>query len=350
MQSTISFEVWAILVLFAAVLILAFYSVYTRRRVTEREDSAYLQALKYMAEGESRRAVEKFKEAVRQDSTNFDAYIKLGIILRNEGLYKNAARIHQDLTLRGNLNAEQLTEVKKNLVLDYWHLKDFARAELFLNQLIEDKTQFDWAAPFLIKILEERKDWESAFELLSKSQLSKEDRGIRKMARFRVSQGQQLVDSGKEKEARVLFKEAQKIDPSCAESYLQLGDSYWREGRTSEAIKAWTELCKKDSDQAPESFERLEKAWFEKGQFSKIEELYMSMLEENPEYLPAIIALSEIYRKKGEHSQALKLLENASKSEVDPEQIKIQMIRVYIDKNQYKEASKLAMEVIENKA
>ena len=99
-----------------------------------------------------------------------------------------------------------------------------------------------------------------------------------------------------------------------------------------------------------DTFERLEKAWFEKGQFSKIEELYMSMLEENPEYLPAIIALSEIYRKKGEHSQALKLLENASKSEVDPEQIKIQMIRVYIDKNQYKEASKLAMEVIENKA
>jgi lipopolysaccharide biosynthesis regulator YciM len=349
MQPTISFEVWAILILFAAVLILAFYSLYTRKRVIKREDTAYLQALKYMAEGENRRAFEKFKEAIRQDSNNFDAYIKLGVILRNEGLFKNAIRIHQDLTLRGNLDTEATTEIKKNLILDYWYLKDYPKAELYLNQLKEDKGQFEWAAPFLIKIFEIRQDWEAAYNVLQKSRLAKEEKGQLKMAYLKVKLGEQLAAAGKEKDARIIFKEAQKINPLCAQAYLKLGDSYLREGRTNDAIKAWTVLCNSNSDQAPEAFERLEKAWFEKGQFSKIEALYMSMLNENPDYLPAILSLSEIYRKKGEYNQALKLLETASKSEKEPEKIKAQMLKVYFDKNQFKEAANLAMELIEEK-
>ncbi len=346
MEPTISFEIWAILILFLAVLSLAFYSVYTRKKIVQEMDAPYLQALKYMAEGENRRAVEKFKEAVRQTSENIDAYIKLGVILRNEGLYKNAIRIHKDLTLRGNLGPEDLINVKKNLVLDYWYLKDYTKAEYYLNQLLENKNQIDWAAPYLTKIFEKREEWEKAFVILQKSSLAQEDKGKLKMASLKVKQGLQIADNQKEKEARILFKEAQKIDPNCEEAYLQLGDSYLRENRTNDAIKTWTDLTKKVPDKAPKAFKRLEKAWFEKGQFSKIEDLYTSMLKDNPEYLPAIIALSEILRKKGEHNQALNLLEGAQKTDLDPGKIKTQMIKIYIDKNQYKDAAQLALEVI----
>jgi len=346
MEPTISFEVWAILVLFLLVLSLAFYSVYTRKKGVQEMETPYLQALKYMAEGENRRAVEKFKEAVRQTSDNIDAYIKLGVILRNEGLYKNAIRIHKDLTLRGNLEPNDLIDVKKNLVLDYWYLKDYTKAEYYLNNLLENKNQIDWAAPYLIKIFEKREEWEKAFGILQKSSLAQEDKGKLKMASLKVKQGLQLADTKKEKDARVLYKEAQKIDPHCEEAYLQLGDSYLRENRADDAIKTWTDLTKKVPDKAPKAFKRLEKAWFEKGQFSKIEELYTSLLKDNPEYLPAIIALSEIQRKKGEHDLALKLLEDAQKTDLDPDKIKTQMIKIYIDKNQYKDAAQLAMEVI----
>jgi lipopolysaccharide biosynthesis regulator YciM len=288
-----------------------------------------------------------FKEAVRQGSDNIDAYVKLGIILRNEGLYKNAIRIHQDLTLRGNLEPEDLINVKKNLVLDYWYLKEYAKAEHYLNQLLEDKSQIDWVAPYLIKIFEKREEWDKAFAMLQKSSLASEEKGKKKMALFKVKQGIQLAENKKEKEARVLIKEGQKIDPNCEEAYLQLGDSYLRENRTDDAIKIWTDLTKKVPEQAPKAFKRLEKAWFEKGQFSKIEDLYTSMLKSNPEYLPAIIALSEILRKKGEHDKALKLLEEAQKTDLDQNEINKQMIKIYFDKNLYKNAAELAMQIVD---
>ena len=347
MESTISFELWVIIILFFAVILLALYNVYTRQKSGKEKDQPYLQALKYMAEGENRLAVEKFKESVRENSSNVDAYIKLGTILRNEGLYKNATRIHKDLTLRGDLKPEELIDVKRSLVLDYWYMNDYSKAEFYLKQLIEKKNLIDWATPYLVKIYEYREDWEKAFNILNKSSLSTEDKGKSKMAWLKVKQGQKLVDSDSEKDARIIFKEALKINNECAEAYLQLGDSYLRENRPSDAINAWSDLCKKVPDKASLAFERLEKAWFEKGQFSKIEELYNSMLQENEENLPAILALSEIHRKKGEYDEAMKLLKGALKKDLDLSPIQLQMVKVYMDKNLFKEAANLALELID---
>jgi lipopolysaccharide biosynthesis regulator YciM len=346
MQSTISFEVWVIILLFGTILVLAFYSVYSRKKVSRDEDNPYLIALKFMAEGENRLAVEKFKEAVRQNSSNIDAYIKLGTILRSEGLYKNAIRIHQDLTLRGDLEPEEVIEVKKNLILNYWYLKDYVKAELYLNQLKEDKSQIDWVTPYLVKILEKKEEWQQAIDVLNKSSLVREQKGKFKIAGLKVKQGQKHAENQEEKEARVLFKEAIKTDHECAHGYLQLGDSYLREGRTDDAISAWTDLCKKVKDKAQFAFDRLEKAWFEKGQFSKIEDLYTSMLQDNEDNLPALIALSEIYRKKGEYDESLKLLQGAQKRDLDSYLIQSQMAKVHMDKNQYKEAAILALELL----
>jgi lipopolysaccharide biosynthesis regulator YciM len=346
MQPTISFEVWVIILLFGTILVMAFYSVYARKKVTRDKDNPYVMALKFMAEGENRLAVEKFKEAVRDNSSNIDAYLKLGTILRNEGLYKNAIRIHQDLTLRGDLGQGELIDVKKNLILDYWYLRDYSKAEYYLNQLKDDKSLVDWATPYLVKILEKKGEWQQAIEILNKSSLSREQKGKFKIAGLKVKQGQKLAENQEEKDARILFKEAIKTDQECAEGYLQLGDSYLREGRATDAIKAWTDLCKKVPENAHIAFNRLEKAWFEKGQFSKIEELYTSMLQEDEDNLPAIIALSEIYRKKGDYDQSLKLLQGAQKRDLESDLIQSQIAKVRLDKGQFKEAATLALELL----
>jgi lipopolysaccharide biosynthesis regulator YciM len=261
-------------------------------------------------------------------------------------LYKNAIRIHQDLTLRGNLGSAELVEVKKNLILDYWYLKDYTKAEYYLNQLKDDKNLVDWAAPYLVKILEKKGEWQEAVEILNKSSLAREQKGKYKIAGLKVKQGQKLASEQEEKDARILFKEAIKFDHECAEAYLQLGDSYLREGRTTDAINAWTDLCKKVPHKAHFAFDRMEKAWFEKGQFSKIEELYLSMLQEDENNLPAIIALSEIYRKKGDYDQSLKLLQEAQKRDLDSDLIQSQIAKVRMDKGQYKEAATLALELL----
>jgi lipopolysaccharide biosynthesis regulator YciM len=204
-----------------------------------------------------------------------------------------------------------------------------------------------WAVPYLIKILEKKEEWQQASDVLTKSKLAEETKGKLKLSWLKVKQGEKLAQDGSEKDARVLYKEAIKTYKECAEAYLYLGDSYLREDRMSDAINAWTDLCNKVPGKAHLTFDRLEKAWFEKGQYSKIEQLYVSMLQDNENNLPALIALSEIYRKKGEHDQALKLLQDAQKRDLDKTLVQTQMVKVYLDKNQFKEAAQLALEIID---
>jgi lipopolysaccharide biosynthesis regulator YciM len=302
-----------------------------------------------MAEGENRRAIENFKEAVRVNSENIDAYIKIGIILRNEGLYNNAIRVHKDLLLRANLEEDELIEIKKNLALDYWQAGLYDKAEGYFSELKSNKKLFDWLAPYLVKIYEEKNNWATASEVFQQSAQSSIAKGKMRLAMYKVRQGLAQVEQNDEKSARVLFKEAVKIDSSCAAGYVYLGDSYWREDRKSDAINAWNDLCKKIPGKAHLAFQRLEKAWYEKGQFSKIEELYQGILDKDSENIYAIIALANIYRKKGEYDQSLKLLNEAHKKEKFAEIIQAQIIKILMDKSEFEEAAKKALELVEKK-
>jgi lipopolysaccharide biosynthesis regulator YciM len=302
-----------------------------------------------MAVGENRRAIEKFKEAVRVDSENIDAYIKIGIILRNEGLYNNAIRVHKDLLLRANLEDDERIEIKKNLALDYWQAGLPDKAEGYFNELRSNKSLFEWVTPYLLKIYEEKNDWVNASEVFQQSTQSSVEKGKIRLAMYKVQQGLAQAEQNDEKSARVLFKEAIKIDSSCAAGYLYQGDSYWRENRKSDAINTWNDLSKKIPEKAHLAFQRLEKAWYEKGQFSKIEELYQGILDKDSENIYAIIALADIYRKKGEYEQSLKLLNEAQKKEKFADIIQSQIIKVLMDKNEFEEAAKKALELVEKK-
>ena len=349
MQPTLSIEFYLIAFLLIAIVLGALYIYYDRKRSKVKDDTSYIEGLKFMAEGENRRAIEKFKEAVRQNSENIDAYIKIGVILREEKLFTNAIRIHKDLMLRGNLNHSDKNEVKRNLALDYWYAGDYQKAEPLLNDFRQDKKFSTWVMPFLLQIYEDREDWQSAFNLYHRSSLADTPAGKTKLAFFKVKQGQEAAKQGEEKHARTIYKEALKIDKSCAQAFASLGDSYWKEKRQADAIHVWTDLFKRMPDKAELVFDRLERALYEKGQFSKIEELYLNLIQENESNISAIVSLANIYRKKGEYNDAMKLLQAALKKDVNDSVIKREMIKVLFDKSQFKEAAKIAMELVEKK-
>jgi lipopolysaccharide biosynthesis regulator YciM len=345
----LSFEFYLIVLLLITLVLGGLYIYYDRKKGRHKEDPSYLEGLKFMAEGENRRAIEKFKEAVRLNSENVDAYLKIGVILRQEKLYNNAIRVHKDLLLRGNLDEKALLEVKRNLALDYWGTELYEKAEPLFEDLKSVKSQYNFVVPYLRKIYEDREEWENAFQLSNRSTLAQSLEGKAILAEYKVRQGHQTAHEKDEKSARTFYKEGLKIDQSCALAYLSLGDSYLKEGRQADAIRAWKDLFKNVPDKAYMVFNRLERALYEKGQFSKIEELYLNLINENEENLPAIISLANIYRKKGEYAEAMRLLQQAQKKDVDTEVIQAQMIKVLVDQNQFKEASQLALHLIEEK-
>ncbi len=350
MQNSLSFEFWVI-VFFVCVAILAAYYIFffLKKREAKRVDNSYLLGLKYMAEGENRRAVEMFKDAVRHNSENIDAYIKLGVILRTEKLYNNAIRIHKDLLFRGTLAPDEGNDVQFHLAMDYLQSGNEAKSLEYLENLKDDKKYSAVILGHLLNLYTNQKLWDKAIELIKSRPYVKTEDGKKRLAAFKVEKGKEIAAAGNGKDARVIFKDALKNDPLNSDAYIMIGDSYLAENRATDAINSWTNICDKVPESSHLVFRRLEKAWYEKGQFIKIEELYTSLLEKNEEDIYAIINLAEIYRKKGDFKQALKILNNAPKKEFLVDKINFEIIKVLYDNGQYKESSKQAIMLGEEK-
>ena len=54
--------------------------------------------------GDKKRALEKLRLAAIKDTSNIDAYLKIGDILRENGKVENAIKIHRQLTVRKGLS------------------------------------------------------------------------------------------------------------------------------------------------------------------------------------------------------------------------------------------------------
>ncbi len=346
MDFTLSHQLWLFTFLAVIVALVALYVYYYQRNEKKQPArNAYLEALKYMAEGDDRRAIEKFKEAVRNDSSNIDAYLKLGDILREEGLVYNATRIHKDLTLRGDLNDDELQKVWYSLALDYWTAKKYDKAETFFRKLISGRYRNLEAVTHLVKIYTMQQNYKKAFEVLKDSPLKGNEKFRLRMALYKVLEA---LEAAKGREFRSMLRDAIKIDGSCSAAHAYIGDSYLEEERLDDAINIWTEYCQKYPAKAHVLFSRLEKAWYEKGQFSKIEELYQSILKKDPENIPALMALAGFKRKKGDYDEALTLIKDTPVAEQHEELLKAEEARIIFDKGQFKEASKRLLELIDS--
>ena len=72
----------------------------TQKRRVSQAPRFYTEALRALVEGDDQTAFERLKAVVTEDSSNLDAYLKLGDLLRRRGRIDKAIKVHEDLTLR----------------------------------------------------------------------------------------------------------------------------------------------------------------------------------------------------------------------------------------------------------
>lgn len=347
-EPNLAYQLWSLLIIILVGAAAYYFFYYKKREQKKAPDQSYLLGLRFMAEGDRRRAIEQFKQTVREDSTNIDAYIKLGDILREEGLFNNAIRIHNDLTMRADLTDTHKPVVYLSLARDYWQAGKFDQARVYFSKLAKNNLLKEKAIPFLVQYYEDSRQYEAAYDILKNSARRNEPAVQKKLALYKVFAGLKLVEEKQEKNARILFKEALKHDGECAAAHACLGDSYIREDRPDEAINVWTEYCERCPSQAYLLFSRLERAWFEKGIYLKNEELYSRILEKDPDNIHALLALSTMYRKKGEYAAAIKLIEDNMRAEFDLALLKAEQVRNYSADGQLNKASVLALELLDD--
>lgn len=303
-----------IILIFAAGSVL----IFRRRRSRSHKRTPYIDALHMLLDDKKTEALDLLKRTVKEDTENIMAYIKLGDILREQGFADRAAKIHRNLLIRGDLSESQTNTILQHLIIDYQYSGALDKAIEMAERLVQRNKRDIQKQQLLLSLYETKGEWDKAYFYRRSigRWLKKQDQDI--LALYKVQAGLKLAEPGAEKEARIRFREAMKIDKKCTPAYLYLGDSYRKIQRNEDAVKIWYDFAGKNPKWAHLVFERLREVLFDLGRYGEIEDIYKQVIRKNPNTPNAYINLAELYKKQGDINQAIalcrKILETHSDS------------------------------------
>jgi lipopolysaccharide biosynthesis regulator YciM len=308
------------------------------KKRTKRRDP-YVLALHLLLDGKKEDAREQLKKSIKQDTENIDAYIKLGDIYRETHQPVKAAKIHQNLLIRGDISDSEKESVLQRLVLDYKTANMLDKAIEFSEQLVQRNKKNIDNQKLLLSFYEKKGDWDKAFFCRQSINKWLKSRDQRILALYKIESGLKFIQKGAEREGRIRFREAFKLDKTCIPAYLQLGESYRRVKRNEDALKVLRDFSLKNPEWAHLAFEPLREVFFDLGRYGEIEAIYQQVIQKKPKNPAVYIHLAQLYKKQGKLDQAEDLCHQVL--EKHPESVPTRHLLVSIYKQLGKESRAL---------
>ena len=328
----------------------AVWYVGARRTRTGRravDESPYHLGLNSLIAGDRDSAMKYLTQAVRDDPRNVDAYVKLGNILRDRGQVRQAIQIHRELLVKRKLPTTVRYETIKNLA------RDLATAGRWREVLEHLGTlpRSERSDPLVLAMT--RDAYEAAGDLDKASQAHREilkagpvsnqpSQGV-----YRAHLGLVALRRGETRMAKAEFQAAVKEDPNAALAYVYLGDIAVLEEDTERAVAYWMRLVGDKSVCAHVVFERLEKAYFEMGDFGRMMGIYEDFVASSPSDVKALAGLSRMLERKGAVEDALRVAREAVKHEGSTFEGHKQLIEILMRHERYEEAARAAESLLE---
>lgn len=228
------------------ILIIAagFAYIYVQRKERTRTApvTPYAEGLRAQLDGDRAKAIQKLREVVAADTSNVDAYLRLGTLFAESGDTLRAIKVHRSLTFRADLTTGQKIEVYRSLAEDYIKQGEPPRALEMLELLLSLSKKDRRALERKVELLIQRQEWEGAFEAAQRLASLGGDVKPRLLAVLKVQEGIKLCEAKKERDGRIRFREAMKYDNTSVAPYLFWGDFYIRENRAEDAVCIWRRL------------------------------------------------------------------------------------------------------------
>ena len=115
-----------------------------------------------------------------------------------------------------------------------------------------------------------------------------------------------------------------------------------------DAINFWNKLISTVPAHGHQVIDRLKKALFELGRYGEIEKICENILTHDPKNMTARYCLAEFYEKKGDSDQAEAIFKNIVDDYPEDTQSVIELIRIYLDRNDSKKIEQL-IKTVDNK-
>jgi lipopolysaccharide biosynthesis regulator YciM len=269
----------------------------------------YIMGLNLLVEGKKEDALQVFTQSVKADSENVEAYYHAGNILRELDNVERAEKIHSELLRRPALLPDFREKVKLALVRDCLALKNFQQAEQLITDSLKGNKQI-WLKEALLEVYESTENWEKAITLKAEIDKQKGDNAPELIALYYVERGKALMEKNG-RAARIQFKEAIKKDPLLPWPYILIADSYFHENRIDDALEFWSRLFDANPAQAYLIFERIEKYYYDAGEYGEVGRIYRRLVDREPNNVDALLALSRYLTKRGDKGEALSYCKKA---------------------------------------
>ncbi len=280
-------------------------------------ESPYLRGLAALIDGDDRGALDLLKDAVRDDSNNIDAYVRLGDIYRRNRKPQHAYQIHRGLLVRTGLPPAMHARVLESLAEDLLELDLRDRAREVLGDLTKLPTE-GAHRDRVARLAERSGEWETAFSVrrdLWKGEKG-ETRGEKRLALYRTWTACQILRDDTDGDVREALREALKLDSLCVPAHLALGDIHYMRSELDDAIHQWRRIVDQSPRLAFLTFERLERAFFDRGTLGRgtlgdLEAIYDRLLRDHPDDTTTLEAIGNLHHKRGELTEAINVCQKA---------------------------------------
>ncbi|PJA27310.1 MAG: hypothetical protein CO189_07485 [candidate division Zixibacteria bacterium CG_4_9_14_3_um_filter_46_8] len=310
----------------------------SRKKKIEKPQDNYILGLKAQLEGLDDDAYHYFHQTVAEDTSNVDAYLRLGNLLRKRNALDRAYQVHRELSMRSNLTQSEFMDVRRAMVEDLFAAKRFAEAGKILRELLAKDNKNMKLLDKLLEVYTRTGDWVNAIptsERLSKLDADLYDR--RFLSLYKILEGKAYAAKNDNHRARIAYKEALNYDENSPLAFLYLGDAYVADNRLEEAVEWWRKLCEKMPQKCYICFQRLESALFEIGKFGVIAEIYLQILEYDSQNTRAMRALAQIQTKMGKIPEAINNLRRALQIKPSDAIAALELFQVYKQNNYIQE-------------
>lgn len=279
-------------------------------------NTAFIKGINYILTDKPDQAIEELTRAVNVDTDTIETYVALGNLFRSKGEIDRAVRIRQSIILRPDLDDKNRVQAVYDLGLDYLQGGLYERAVRSFEDVIRSDPRRKDAYVQLVRIYEDIRDWQKAFETQQKLAKLNGPPARNVQAHHQVEIGKSLFEKGLLAPAQAAYKKAIALDPGCVDAHLHQGDLLWKEGRPKKAIAAW----RKVADVAPHLiylvFGRLSRISAGIKDVRPVEEFLAECVADGRNAM-ANLALARLQVQGGKTDEALANLNRAI--EIDPE-------------------------------
>jgi len=307
-MDSLNYKMIIIIVLIAALIVLGLLLLLQRKRGRRSRGNYYIDALHALIEGRSDDALKLLMNAVRMGESSTDAYLQLGILLREKGQNEKALQLHKGLMVRRDLSDDEEKAVTVAIADDFEALGKTERAVQTLEQL--DKRRKEPEVVLSLHRLHHRNgEYDKA--LSSLKDLGKLDRsyGGGERASYLASVADRLIHDGRNEEAEKYLDRARREDKNSVSALYLSGMQAMKKGDLDAAAGSLERLLEIDICYFAEVLPHLKKALFESGRFQDLERLLTGLIKRHPVETELIIELASFYERKGELDEAIRILE-----------------------------------------